>query len=102
VGRKVTVPEYDYPIRISGFRHRGRKFVGLNGALKIASVVAAVAERFLLGVAATTEAEGGATGKAIGLAGGVEQFELARKQQWAVVLDTDFRRHANLQGHFAR
>jgi hypothetical protein len=66
------------------------KFAGDDQVGEAAGFVGAVAEGFVRRVAAATEADGGASGEVEGVAGGVDDFEVAFNADRAVAIDGDF------------
>ncbi len=57
----------------------------MAGSLKLNLLVGAIAERLLLGMAAAAQSDGSATGKSVGLAFLVNDFEISLDLDGAVV-----------------
>jgi hypothetical protein len=57
---------------------------------EIVLAVRTVTERFIGGMAATAEADGGASGKTEFVSGGILNLEIAFDQDWAVVSESNF------------
>jgi hypothetical protein len=69
------------------------KISGRNFAGEVRVTVRAIAEGLVGGMSAAAESDGGASGETKFISGEIDDFKIAFYQNWAVILERDFRWH---------